>query len=132
MEPLSDENSTLLFDFLELCGNALMKQYQVQYWKMMLLIPEDYLPRIEAITSSGLMVCFICLKQFLEKCLQCREISVPRGFLMFLAFLLLLGLISFTTLCGRRGNNKATETVGLVESCQIEEFISVFLFICTL
>ena len=53
MEPLSDVNSTLLFDFLELCGNALMKQDQVQYWKMMLLFPKDYLPRIEAITSSG-------------------------------------------------------------------------------
>ena len=81
MEPLSDEMSTLLLDFLELCGNALMKQYQVQFWKIMLLIPEDYLPRIEAITSSGVMVCFICLKQFLEKCLQRREIPVPRGFL---------------------------------------------------
>ena len=98
--------STLLFDFLELCGNALMKQYQFQFWKIMLLIPEDYLPRIEAITSSG---SFISLKQFLEKCLQRREIPVPRGFLMFLAFLLLLGLISFTTLCVRMGNNKATE-----------------------
>ena len=128
MEPLSDENSTLLFDFLELCGNALMKQDQVQFWKMILLIQEDDLPRIESSQAQG---SFIPLKQFFEKCLQCREISVPRGFLMFLAFLLLLGLISFITLCGR-GNNKATETVGFVESYQIEEFISVFLYICTL
>ena len=129
MEPLPDVTSTLLYDFLELCGNALMKQDQVQFWKMILLIQEDDLPRIESAQAQG---SFIPLKQFFEKCLQCREISVPRGFLMFLAFLLLLGLISFTTLCGRRGNNKATETAGLEESCQIEEFISVFLFICTL
>ena len=128
MEPLPDVTSTLLYDFLELCGNALMKQDQVQFWKMILLIQEDDLPRIESSQAQG---SFISLKQFLEKCLQCREISVPRGFLMFLAFLLLLGLISFITLCGR-GNNKATETVGLVESYQIEEFISVFLYICTL
>ena len=106
MEPLSDVTSTLLYDFLELCGNALMKQDQVQFWKMILLIQEDDLPRIESSQAQG---SFIPLKQFFEKCLQCREISVPRGFLMFLAFLLLLGLISFTTLCGRRGNNKATE-----------------------
>jgi nucleoporin GLE1 len=77
MEPLSDVTSTLLFDFLELCGNALMKQYQVQFWKIMLLIPEDYLPRIEAITSSG---SFIPLKQFLEKCLHGSEVPSPEPF----------------------------------------------------
>ncbi|KAB1280285.1 Nucleoporin GLE1 [Camelus dromedarius] len=66
MEPLSDVTATLLFDFLEVCGNALMKRYQVQFWKMILLIKEDYFPRIEAITSSGQMGSFIRLKQFLE------------------------------------------------------------------
>ncbi|ELW61995.1 Nucleoporin GLE1 [Tupaia chinensis] len=81
MEPLSDVTATLLFDFLEVCGNALMKQYQVQFWKMLLLIKEDYFPRIEAITSSGQMGSFIRLKQFLEKCLQHKEIPVPKGFL---------------------------------------------------
>lgn len=81
MEPLSDVTATLLFDFLEVCGNALMKQYQVQFWKVILLIKEDYFPRIEAITSSGQMGSFIRLKQFLEKCLQRREIPVPKGFL---------------------------------------------------
>eukprot|EP00069_Balaena_mysticetus_P014330 bmy_08614T0 len=68
MEPLSDVTATLLFDFLEVCGNALMKQYQLQFWKMILLIKEDYFPRIEAITSSGQMGSFIRLKQFLEGC----------------------------------------------------------------
>ena len=34
LEPLSDVTSTLLFDFLEVCGDSLMKQYQVQFWKM--------------------------------------------------------------------------------------------------
>ncbi|XP_054945423.1 mRNA export factor GLE1 isoform X2 [Physeter macrocephalus] len=81
MEPLSDVTATLLFDFLEVCGNALMKQYQVQFWKMILLIKEDYFPRIEAITSSGEMGSLIRLKQFLEKCLQRKEIPVPKGFL---------------------------------------------------
>nr|XP_031533486.1 nucleoporin GLE1 isoform X2 [Vicugna pacos] len=81
MEPLSDVTATLLFDFLEVCGNALMKQYQFQFWKMILLIKEDYFPRIEAITSSGQMGSFIRLKQFLEKCLQHKEIPVPKGFL---------------------------------------------------
>ncbi|XP_011844037.1 PREDICTED: nucleoporin GLE1 [Mandrillus leucophaeus] len=65
----------------EVCGNALMKQYQVQFWKMLILIKEDYFPRIEAITSSGQMGSFIRLKQFLEKCLQHKDIPVPKGFL---------------------------------------------------
>ncbi|KFP30449.1 Nucleoporin GLE1, partial [Colius striatus] len=79
MEPLADVTATLLFDFLEVCGNALMKQYQVQFWKMMVFIREDYFPRIEAITSSGQMGSLIRFKQFLEECLQQKEIPLPKG-----------------------------------------------------
>jgi hypothetical protein len=90
---------------------------------MILLTYEDYLPRVEAITRSGQMGSFKYFKLFLEKCLQCREVHVPIGFLT----------ISFwhsqCPLCGRRGNIKATDTAGLEESCQIEKFISVFLYI---
>eukprot|EP00075_Anas_platyrhynchos_P037649 XP_027326902.1 nucleoporin GLE1 [Anas platyrhynchos] len=81
MEPLADVTATLLFGFLEVCGNALMKQYQIQFWKMMLLIREDYFPRIEAITSSGQMGSLMRFKQFLEECLQKKEIPLPKGFL---------------------------------------------------
>uniref|UniRef100_A0A0G2K222 mRNA export factor GLE1 n=1 Tax=Rattus norvegicus TaxID=10116 RepID=A0A0G2K222_RAT len=81
LEPLPHVTATLLFDFLEVCGNALVKQYQVQFWKLVLVIREDYLPRIEAITSSGQMGSVVRLQQFLDKCLQRREIPVPRGFL---------------------------------------------------
>uniref|UniRef100_A0A7N8WLC3 mRNA export factor GLE1 n=1 Tax=Mastacembelus armatus TaxID=205130 RepID=A0A7N8WLC3_9TELE len=66
MEPLADITATLLFDFLEVCGNALMKQYQGQFWKLILLLKEEYFPRIEAVTSSGQMGSVIRLKQFLE------------------------------------------------------------------
>ncbi|XP_060107185.1 mRNA export factor GLE1 [Heteronotia binoei] len=81
MEPLADVTATILFDFLEVCGNALMKQYQVQFWKMMLLIREEYFPRIEAITSVGEMGSLMRFKQFLEKCLQRKEIPLPKGYL---------------------------------------------------
>ncbi|MBN3304568.1 GLE1 protein, partial [Amia calva] len=66
MEPLADVTATLLFDFLEVCGHALMKQYQGQFWKLILLIKEDYFARIEAITSTGQMGSVMRLKQFLE------------------------------------------------------------------
>ncbi|XP_064420438.1 mRNA export factor GLE1 [Latimeria chalumnae] len=81
MEPLADVTATLLFDFLEVCGNALMKQYQTQFWKMIFLIKDEYFPRIEAVTSSGQMGSVMRLKQFLEKCLQRREIPLPKGYL---------------------------------------------------
>uniref|UniRef100_A0A7N8XD22 mRNA export factor GLE1 n=1 Tax=Mastacembelus armatus TaxID=205130 RepID=A0A7N8XD22_9TELE len=79
MEPLADITATLLFDFLEVCGNALMKQYQGQFWKLILLLKEEYFPRIEAVTSSGQMGSVIRLKQFLETSLQSRQISPPNG-----------------------------------------------------
>ncbi|GLD73764.1 nucleoporin GLE1 [Lates japonicus] len=76
--PLADITATL-FDFLEVCGNALMKQYQGQFWKLILLLKEEYFPRIEAVTSSGQMGSVIRLKQFLEMSLQNRQISPPKG-----------------------------------------------------
>ncbi|XP_038570839.1 nucleoporin GLE1-like [Micropterus salmoides] len=79
MEPLADITATLLFDFLEVCGNALMKQYQVQFWKLILLLKEEYFPRIEAVTTTGQMGSVIRLKQFLETSLQSRQISPPKG-----------------------------------------------------
>uniref|UniRef100_A0A3Q0RQ98 mRNA export factor GLE1 n=1 Tax=Amphilophus citrinellus TaxID=61819 RepID=A0A3Q0RQ98_AMPCI len=45
MEPLADVTATLLFDFLEVCGNALMMQYRGQFWKLILLLKEEYFPR---------------------------------------------------------------------------------------
>ncbi|KAK9522072.1 hypothetical protein VZT92_018562 [Zoarces viviparus] len=79
MEPLADITATLLFDFLEVCGNALMKQYQSQFWKLILLLKEEYFPRIEAVTSSGQMGSVIRLRQFLETSLQSRQIRPPKG-----------------------------------------------------
>ncbi|XP_070811767.1 mRNA export factor GLE1 isoform X2 [Pituophis catenifer annectens] len=81
MEPLADVTATILFDFLEVCGNALMKQYQGQFWKMLLLIQEEYFPRIESITSPGEMGSLIRFKQFLKECLQRKNIPLPKGYL---------------------------------------------------
>ncbi|KAG7278003.1 hypothetical protein CRUP_020319 [Coryphaenoides rupestris] len=66
MEPLADVTATLLLDFLEVCGHALMKQYQGQFWKLIMMIQEEYFPRIQAVTSTGQMGSVMRLKQFLE------------------------------------------------------------------
>ncbi|XP_017323641.1 mRNA export factor GLE1 isoform X1 [Ictalurus punctatus] len=79
MEPLADVTATLLFDFLEVCGNALMKQYQGQFWKLLVLLKEEYFPRIEAVTSSGQMGSVTRLKHFLENSLRNQQIEPPKG-----------------------------------------------------
>ncbi|XP_007229196.3 mRNA export factor GLE1 [Astyanax mexicanus] len=79
MEPLADVTATLLFDFLEVCGNALMKQYQGQFWKLLLLIKEEYFPRIKAVTSAGQMGSVTRLNQFLENSLRKKQIDPPKG-----------------------------------------------------
>ncbi|XP_073675444.1 mRNA export factor GLE1 [Garra rufa] len=79
MEPLADITATILFDFLEVCGNALMKQYRGQFWKLILLINEEYFPRIEAVTSTGQMGSVTRLKQFLETSLRTKQIPVPKS-----------------------------------------------------
>ncbi|XP_074779609.1 mRNA export factor GLE1 [Athene noctua] len=79
MEPLADVTATVLLDFLEVCGNALMKQYKAQFWKIMVLIQEDYIPRIEAITSSGQMGSLMRFKKFMEDCLEQKKIPLPKG-----------------------------------------------------
>lgn len=79
MEPLADITATILFDFLEVCGNALMKQYRVQFWKLILIINEEYFPRIEAVTSAGQMGSVTRLKQFLETSLRTKQIPAPKS-----------------------------------------------------
>ncbi|KAM4893449.1 LOW QUALITY PROTEIN: mRNA export factor GLE1-like [Sylvia borin] len=81
LEPLADVTAMLLLDFLEVCGNALMKQYGIQFWKTMFFIQKSYIPRIKAVTSSGQMGCLLRLKSFVQKCLQAEEIPLPKGIL---------------------------------------------------
>ncbi|KAM4696478.1 mRNA export factor GLE1 [Rhinophrynus dorsalis] len=81
MEPMEDVTATLLYDFLEVCGNALMKLYKAQFWKLLLLIKDEYFPRIEKITSPGQMGSVTRLKQFLESSLHRKQIPVPKGYL---------------------------------------------------
>ncbi|NXI55187.1 GLE1 protein, partial [Chloroceryle aenea] len=79
MEPLPDVTATILLDFLEVCGNALLKQYGAQFWKMMLLLQDEFIPRIEGITGSGQKGSLMRLKQFVEKCMKEQKIPLPSG-----------------------------------------------------
>ncbi|XP_075041228.1 mRNA export factor GLE1 [Mixophyes fleayi] len=81
IEPLADVTATLLYDFLEVCGNALMQQYQNQFRKLLLLIKDEYFPRIARITTSSEMGSATRLKQFLENATKREQIPLPKGYL---------------------------------------------------
>ncbi|KAG8447988.1 hypothetical protein GDO86_015186 [Hymenochirus boettgeri] len=81
MEPLVDITSTLLYDFLEVCGNALMRTYQGQFWKLLMLIKDEYLPRIEKVSALEQMGSVTRLRLFLEDSIKKKEIPLPKGFL---------------------------------------------------
>lgn len=81
LEPVVDISATLIVDFLEVCGNALIREYQTQFWKMILSIEECYLPRIEAVSSPEHMGSVMRLKHFLQKCLKSKDIPLPKGYL---------------------------------------------------
>ncbi|XP_077140497.1 mRNA export factor GLE1 isoform X1 [Ranitomeya variabilis] len=81
MEPLPDITATVLYIFLEACGNAMMKQYQDQFWKLLYLIKDQYVPRIEKITDDAEKASVARLKAFLEGVIRQRDIPLPTGYL---------------------------------------------------
>ncbi|KAM9324325.1 mRNA export factor GLE1 [Gastrophryne carolinensis] len=80
MEPLPDITATVLYDFLEVCGNALMNVYKGQFWKLIILIKEDFLARVRKVTEAGQMGSVTRLQQFLEEVLRRRDIPLPKGY----------------------------------------------------
>lgn len=83
MEPLTDVTAMLLFYFLDVSGNALMRQYHIQFWKITLSkFIQGYIPRIEAITSTVQKGMLMCLKDFMKHCLQMKEILLQIGTLL--------------------------------------------------
>lgn len=77
MEPLTEVTATLPFNFLEMSGNALVRQYHIQLWKITLSkLIQGYIPRIEAITTAQKGT-LMCLKDSMKYCLQMKEILLP-------------------------------------------------------
>ncbi|CAJ0968270.1 unnamed protein product [Ranitomeya imitator] len=63
------------------CGNAMMKQYQDQFWKLLSLIKDQYVPRIQKITEDAENASVSRLKAFLEGVIRQRDIPLPEGYL---------------------------------------------------
>lgn len=79
MEPLTDVTVTLLFSFLEVSGNALVRQHHIQFWSKFI---QDYIPRTEAITSTAQKGMLMCLQDLMKYCLQMKETLLLMGTLL--------------------------------------------------
>eukprot|EP00794_Sanderia_malayensis_P019191 gene19191-21113_t len=81
LPPCKTITATVLFDFLEVAGHALFKTYGKQFQKLLKLLCEDVMPKIDAVTPTDEKGPVVRLKGFLEKCIKNGSIPVPDGYL---------------------------------------------------
>jgi nucleoporin GLE1 len=81
LPPKPDVTATLLFDFLEVAGHAVLQVYGRQFKKLLAVIASEYYVRIEKVTPEGKRGPLTRLRQFLEKCIKSGSIPQPEGYL---------------------------------------------------
>ncbi|XP_067010642.2 mRNA export factor GLE1 [Anabrus simplex] len=78
-EPQPDICASLLFDFLEVAGNAMFTNYGHQFQKLLHLICKEYFPRLEKVTSSDSRGPLARLENFLQTIIKQGRIAPPDG-----------------------------------------------------
>ncbi|XP_071848274.1 uncharacterized protein [Apostichopus japonicus] len=81
LEPQPDITATMLFDFLEVCGFALIETYNKQFLKLLEVLIHGYFPKIEAVTPKGSGGPVMRLKSYLQNCLGSHKFPPPAGLL---------------------------------------------------
>lgn len=81
LPPKADYTATALFEFLEVAGHALQKQYRGQFWKLIFAVVRELVPRIKQITAPSQSGPVVRLESFLEKAFQSRSMKQPSGYL---------------------------------------------------
>ena len=81
LQPQADYTATALFNYLDVAGHVLVKNYKKQFWKLLLVLVREYLPKIEQISSSVQSGPVVRLKGFLENCIKNQKFQTPTGFL---------------------------------------------------
>lgn len=51
-EPRADISATLMYDCLDITGNAMYQNYGKQFQKLLLLLCKDYFPHIEKVKKK--------------------------------------------------------------------------------
>ena len=73
--------ATILLDFLETAGSAMMRRFGGQFRKLLLLLCNDVMPKIMEVTPPESKAGVMRLKLFLEDCVKQGKIKPPDGFL---------------------------------------------------
>jgi len=79
LEPRPNVTATVLFDFLEVAGNALLNRYGTQFQKLLILLCQETIPKIESITPSESQSSVVRLKLLLEDVIKNGELNPPEG-----------------------------------------------------
>lgn len=82
-EPRSDTCdlcATLILDILEVTGNVLWTAYPKQFHKLLMLLKEQYFPRVQNVAGGGGGP-LVRLDDFLNSALACGVIRPPDGLL---------------------------------------------------
>lgn len=80
MEP-RPVTATILFDFLEVAGHAMLKRFGGQFRKLLLILCNDVMPKILEVTPPESKAGATRLKLFLEECVKQGKVKPPEGFL---------------------------------------------------
>ncbi len=81
LEPRPDITATMIFDLLEVTGNALLKCYGKQFVKLIQLFRADFVPKIVKVTPEGSGGPIRRLENFMDVIIRKGAISPPAGML---------------------------------------------------
>lgn len=76
LDPLPEICSTLIFEVLQVAGNAFMHVYGKQFIKLLMTIQTQYFPKLNLVDAGGPKA---RLESFVTKVLQERKIDAPEG-----------------------------------------------------
>lgn len=78
LDPLPEICATLLFEVLQVAGNAFLQTYGKQFIKLIIAMQNQYFPKLNQVDNGGPKA---RLEGFLTKVLQERKIDAPEGLL---------------------------------------------------
>lgn len=81
LEPRPSVTATVIFDFLEVAGHAMMKRFGKQFQKVLLTLCQELMPKILQVTPPDSKAGAMRLKMFLESCVEKSQINPPKGVL---------------------------------------------------
>lgn len=78
LDPWPEITATVLYDFLDVAGHALMATYKKQFEKLLYAISHDYFPKIEEVSKdNGGPVQRLAM--FLKECIKLKKVRKPEG-----------------------------------------------------